>query len=393
MKAAELAGMDAAEVAQAAVRSRSLDGTRDVASVVDARMRAMVEPLVPLPLSPWSERVPEIADPERQEYVRRLAEAMDERKERIGEQAVLARPEWSLRALGPVPEHPGERLDWQQRVSAIGAYRELYGIDDQADPLGPEPAGSSPEQRAAWHAGFAALTRTDTVDVRTLPEASLWHMRDSYKAETEWAPPHVGRQLRGVRLAAEDALQLAIRSQAEAQATTDPETAERHARMAASAEALREPYQRIEASLAEAMDDRRAWEEISAGPRRLTVAADSELRRRYPDQPIEPLRSAEPHAPEDDQITTPTNEAKPAEPPDWVTKLAEQRRAFQEKLAERQNVMVPAENPDYGFLGPAWPWQERHPEAILQPPRPELRPYAGSERPTGYELPDREAAD
>jgi hypothetical protein len=93
MKAAELAGLDAAEVTQTAIRSRSLEGTRDVASVLDARMRAMVEPLVPLPLSPWTERVPEIADSERQEYVRRLAEAMDERTERIGEHAVQAQPE------------------------------------------------------------------------------------------------------------------------------------------------------------------------------------------------------------------------------------------------------------------------------------------------------------
>jgi hypothetical protein len=116
MKAAELAGLDAAQVTQTAVRSRSLDGTRDVASVLDARLRAMAEPLVPLP----------------------------------------------LRALGPVPEEPGERLDWQQRASTIGAYRELYGAGDQADPIGPEPPGNSPGQRAAWHAAFAALTRTDT---------------------------------------------------------------------------------------------------------------------------------------------------------------------------------------------------------------------------------------
>ena len=47
MKAAELAGLDTAEVTQTAVRSRSLEGTRDVASVLDARLRAMVEPLVP----------------------------------------------------------------------------------------------------------------------------------------------------------------------------------------------------------------------------------------------------------------------------------------------------------------------------------------------------------
>jgi hypothetical protein len=218
-------------------------------------------------------------------------------------------------------------------------------------------------------------------------------MRNTYKDETEWAPPHVGRQLRGVRLAAEDARQLAIRSQAETQAATDAQTAERHSRMAASAEALRDAYRRIEASLAEAMDDRRAWERITGGPRRLAVAADSELRRRYPDKPIEPLRSAEPHAPETDEITKPPDAAKRAEPPKWVTRLAEQRRAFQEKLEERQNVMVPDEDPDCGFLGTAWPWQERDPDAILQPPRLELRPCAGIERLTGYEMTDREAGD
>jgi hypothetical protein len=391
MKAAELAGLDAAEVTQTAIRSRSLGGTRDVASVLDARMRAMVEPLVPLPLSPWTERVPEITDPERQEYVWRLAEAMDVRTERIGEHAVRIQPEWALRALGPVPEEPAERLDWQQRASAIGAYRELYGAGDQADPIGPEPSGSSPEQRAAWHAGFAALTRTDTVDVRTLPEASLWHMRDTYKAETEWAPLHVGRQLRGVRLAAEDARQLAIRSQAEASAATDAETAQRHARMAASAEALQPAYRRIEARPAEAMDDRRAWEQITAGPRRLAVAADSELRRRHPGKQIEPLSSAEPRAPEGDEITKPTDAAKSTEPPEWVIQLAGQRCAFQEKLEERQNVLIPDEDPDYGFLGQAWPWQERDPDAILQPPKPELRPCTWIERLAGYEMPEMEA--
>ena len=71
------------------------------------------------------------------------------------------------------------------------------------------------------------------------------------------------------------------------------------------------------------------------------------------------LRSAEPRAPEDDGITSKAAEGKPAEPPEWVTKLAEQRQAFQEKLAERQNVMVPDE--DWGYLGQAWPWQEHGP--------------------------------
>ena len=74
-----------------------------------------------------------------------------------------------------------------------------------------------------------------------------------------------------------------------------------------------------------------------------------------------------------------------------MTQLAEQRRAFQEKLAERQNVMVPHEDPDYGFLRQAWPWQERDPDAILQPPKPELRPCAGIERIAEYEMPEMAA--
>jgi len=74
-----------------------------------------------------------------------------------------------------------------------------------------------------------------------------------------------------------------------------------------------------------------------------------------------------------------------------VTQLARQRRAFQDKLEERQNVMIPHEDPDCGYLTPAWPWQERDPDAILQPPKPEIRPFTGTEPLTRYEIPDWEA--
>jgi hypothetical protein len=74
-----------------------------------------------------------------------------------------------------------------------------------------------------------------------------------------------------------------------------------------------------------------------------------------------------------------------------MTQLAEQRRAFQEKLEQRQHVLVPAEDPDYDHLGQAWPWQQRDPDAILQPPKPEIRPFSGIEHPAGREIPDLEA--
>ena len=66
LRAAEAAGLDAGDVVRQAIDSRSLAGARDVASVLDARIRRQVDPLVPQPQRPWSEQVPEVADPERQ---------------------------------------------------------------------------------------------------------------------------------------------------------------------------------------------------------------------------------------------------------------------------------------------------------------------------------------
>jgi hypothetical protein len=63
------------------------------------------------------------------------------------------------------------------------------------------------------------------------------------------------------------------------------------------------------------------------------------------------------------------------EPAQWIKDLTAQRRAFADRLADHQSLMVPAEDPDYGDLGqafPAWPAPARRP--ILQPPRPEIQP-------------------
>ena len=61
--------------------------------------------------------------------------------------------------------------------------------------------------------------------------------------------------------------------------------------------------------------------------------------------------------------------------PEWITRLAAERRAVRERLDERRGVRVPSEDPDYEDEGEAWPaWAERDRDAILQPPKPEMRP-------------------
>jgi conjugative relaxase-like TrwC/TraI family protein len=399
LRAAELAGLDAEQALAAAIGERDLAGSRDVPSVIDARLRAKVNPLVPQPAGPWSERVPEIADPERRAFVAEVAAMMDQRKERIGEHAAEHALPWAVNALGPVPEHPLDRLDWQRRASAIGAYRELYGYGHPIEPIGPEPARGAPDKRAAWHEAFAALGPVDGPDVRGLPDGSLLHMRDTYPVETAWAPQWVGYELRQVRGGAEEAHLAAVRADAEAQAATSRgqnEVAAQQKVLAASYRAMHDAYRERENVFAAVMDDRAEWDRATAQQRRLAVAADAELRRRHPDQRFEPLRSAEPEPATEvqrEELTLTAGE-EIKEMGQWIKDLAAERRTFAGRLAERQSMTIPSEDPDHGDLGqafPAWPGPDK--DAILQPPKPQIRPSArvlerAMERDTGMEAAD-----
>jgi predicted transcriptional regulator len=100
-------------------------------------------------------------------------------------------------------------------------------------------------------------------------------------------------------------------------------------------------------------------------------------RRRYPEMRIEPLRSAEPGEVTDEQRAEldVLPERQEYRPPSWVRELAEARKAFSEKLAERQSVAEPHEDPDYADVGPAFPsWPQQDRDVVLQPPKPPIPP-------------------
>jgi hypothetical protein len=253
--------------------------------------------------------------------------------------------------------------------------------------------------RAAWHEAFQALGPTDGPDVRGMPDGRLWLIRDTYTAETCWAPRHVGKELRLVRMGAHNADLGAIRADAEAQAARKVEEAERAARhdgWAASYRAMRDRYQAQEEIFATSMADRAEWERATEQTRHLAVAADAELRRRHPDQRIEPVRSAEPEpgSDTDREELQLAPDQRIGEMAAWVSDLAAQRQAFAEKLAERQALRVPSEDPEEHDLGPAFPaWNPPERDAILQPPKPEIRPAAkimelAREQEAGWEAAD-----
>jgi hypothetical protein len=399
LRAAELAGLDVGQVLAAAIGERDLAGARDLAAVIDTRLRYRTGHLVPAPAGPWSAQVPAIADPETHAYLTEIAALMDARKDRIGKHAAEHAPPWAVTALGPVPEHPLDRLDWQKRAASIGAWRELSGHCDLADPIGPEPVAAAPDLRAAWHQALAALGPADGPDLRGMPDGTLLHLRDTYPIETAWAPRYVGDELRQARAAAREARLAGLRAAAEAAAAADrgdPGTAARQHELAASYHALHHAYRQREEVFAAVMADRADWDAATRAQRHLAVAADAELRRRHPGQHHPPLRSAEPEPATETQRAELT--LTPGQPPgdtgQWIKDLAAAHRTFAEKLANLQSLTTPSEDPHYGDLGQAFPpWPRPASDAILQPPKPEIRPSLqvlerALDRDTGWEAAD-----
>jgi conjugative relaxase-like TrwC/TraI family protein len=380
LRGAELAGLDPAQVLADAVAERDLDGARDVPAVLDARIRYRLGSLIPRPAGPWSAQVPAITDPARHAYAAQIAALMDARKARIGEHAAEHELPWAIAPLGPVPKHPPDQLDWQKKAASIGAWRELSGYQHPTDPIGPEPAAAAPDLRAAWHEALAALGPVDGPDVRGMPDGRLLHLRDTYPIETAWAPRYVGDELRQVRAAAWTANLAALRATAEAKAADSRghrDTAAHQHELASSYQALNDAYRQRETVFAATMADRAGWDMATRAERHLAVAADAELRRRHPGQHYPPLRSAEPQpttrAQRDELTLTPGQQIP--QMGQWVKDLAADHHTFAGNLADRQSLRIPSEDPSYGDLGQAFPpWPRPSTDAILQPPKPEIRP-------------------
>ena len=138
-----------------------------------------------------------------------------------------------------------------------------------------------------------------------MADGRLWLLRDTYAAETAWAPPYVGKELRLSRLGAFDSALGAIRAAAEAAAARkadDHHRAERQETLAASCRALRDLYQQREHTFAQAMAGRQDWEHATAAsgtwpsPPTPNCAAATPARRSSLCSPPKPHQPATPDA-------------------------------------------------------------------------------------------------
>jgi hypothetical protein len=251
------------------------------------------------------------------------------------------------------------------------------------------------------HALFSAQIRAPEAGNPQVSATSPPKLRDREpsQVETAWAPKWVGDELRQVRAAAWEARLAGLRAGGEASAAQqrgDHQEAERKQELAGSYRALHDAYRQRETVFAATMADRDDWEKATVQQRHLAVAADAELRRRHPGEHYPPLRSAEPEPVTIDQREelTMTAREEARETGQWIKDLAVAHRTFVDRLADRLSLKIPSRNPDYDNIGqafPPWPGPDHH--AILQPPKPEIRPSLQTLQRAADSDADFEAAD
>jgi hypothetical protein len=278
---------------------------------VDWRVRQQIAGMPAVAARLWLEQVPVIGDADIDRYARELAAAMDERQRRLGEHAAEHRPAWS-RALGPVPEHPLDRAEWEHRAGQVAAYREMWGFTHPYEPIGPRPGQHSPEARASWQAAAEALGYQPG-SLREHSDGQLWAWRSAFAREMAWAPPYQGDDLAATRREIRRTQIEADRARRNAEAATTDGARQRLADRAAVLARWEEMTCDLAARLAEAQEAYDAWERATAPTRDRAVAADAELRRRHPDRYLEPLRAV-PASPEPESAEPEPEPAKLAEP-------------------------------------------------------------------------------
>jgi hypothetical protein len=415
LREAEVAGLDGPAVLRRAVRSRPLGDAESVAKVLDWRIRQQITGLPAVAARPWQAQVPDTGDADLNRYARELAAAMENRQLRLGEHAAEHQPSWAA-ALGPVPEHPLDRAGWEHRAAQIAGYREMWGWTHPHEPIGPQPGQHSPEARTSWRAAAEALGYQPG-SLREHSDGKLWAWHSVFARDMAWAPPYKGDDLAIVRAEIRRTEVEADRARRNA-AAADSEDARQ--RLADRADVLAQ-WAQLTRDLADRLADAQTaydeWERATAPSRDRAVAADAELRRRYPDQFIEPLQ-AEPLAPEPEPPATEpasaTHGPVPAAWPDLgpqtdrFSQIALQIREISESLNEaamhkaRQARERAAEitsmrmEPDDPDAAPVAAWKSeleaRQRDAVRHQPMPRV-PQAPSLAAEAAGIPEREAAD
>jgi hypothetical protein len=161
------------------------------------------------------------------------------------------------------------RDDWMQRAAVVQSYRELAGITDPAQAIGPAPA-----RQAGMSEAFAASVRAlgladDTAMLKAMGRGELEVPVREYARAEALAPPDLSTQIRN-----NDGARVYTRKQAQAAAAAGNEE------LARSASALADTIGAEGEQMKVAQAARDEWAEATAPKAEAAAAARAELRTR-----------------------------------------------------------------------------------------------------------------
>ena len=179
-------------------------------------------------------------------------------------------PQWAVQAWGRPPAEPGAlQDDWQRQAGLVGSYRELAGITDPAQAIGPVPSGQ-PELAEMFHASVRALQLPDDEALlKAMGQGELEADVDKDDRARVLARPDVQPEIDQRAAQLEDA-----------QVRAHIAGGNRDAEAQAEAEAQAREAAADLAHLAVADAARREWTEAHAGLMARAEAAERELRAR-----------------------------------------------------------------------------------------------------------------
>jgi hypothetical protein len=284
----------------------------------------------------WTSRIPLDFTGPRADFARAIAEALDARRNVLGERTAEETPEWARRQLGPVPEDPIARADWERRAGIVAEYRELYRVEAEGTIIGPPPGRGMTEQHAAYQAAQQALGRTaEEQQLAEATEAQLRQAIEAYERARQWAPPHVATELETNELARVEYEQEAAHTRRQAELATDPAEREQLATEAADLQDMADQLAELRDAYEVVHQARATWYNETAAEREAAEAARAELERRDQDRAPE---QAERQEREQEQPEADADRAAQAPAADRAQEEREQQEqaAQPEREADRQ---------------------------------------------------------
>ena len=297
-----------------------LDGLRSIAAGLHGRA-GKEPPPARGETKTWAERTPEQAPAE----IQAADQMADRRQAELGRELAELPPQWALQAWGVPPAHQesaARRADWEKQAGIVGYYRELAGITDPAQVIGPVPSGQ-PDLAEMFHASVRALQLPDEAALlKAMGQGELEAAVDEHDRALAVAPADVQADVDQRSAEWEDA-----------QVSAHIAGGERDAEAQADAEERAQDAAADLARLAVADAARREWTEAHTGLAARAEAAENELRSRGLAERI-PVTDAEVT-----EAAAEGRETPPMDPALWAQLKAEQTARFQaDREAERERM-------------------------------------------------------